>query len=152
MFIWFVYPIIWNFTIPSTIVNILVMPIYIILFIIDPDIFIDQEATKLADDGINVPKEGLPTTFARAYNIHSLLWNNWAYLEDPEVLSIDLTQMTLYLFLSWVQFLSSFLLEPLLWIWSILSALGLSSIIFYEIFFLELSFYDEPESDQATAL
>jgi hypothetical protein len=40
-----------------------------------------------------------------------------------------------------------------MWFWSFLSAFSLSSIIFYEIFFLELSFYDENDyTDKATAL
>ena len=67
MFIWFVYPIIWNFSLPSAIFNVLVLPIYITLFLVDDELFIDQEATKLA--GINVPAEGIPTSFAKAYNI-----------------------------------------------------------------------------------
>ena len=67
MFIWFVYPIIWNFSLPSAIFNVLVLPIYITLFLVDSDLFIDEEATKLA--GFNVPAEGIPTSFAKAYNI-----------------------------------------------------------------------------------
>lgn len=152
MFIWFVYPIIWNFTVPSALVNVLVLPIFIALYIIDSDLFIDQAATDLAEDGRIVPKEGLPTSFAKAYNIHSLLWGNYTYLEDKDLLRIDLTQMVMYLWFSIVQLAMSFLLEPILWVWSILSTFSLSSIIFYEIFFLELSFYDAPEGDQATAL
>ena len=52
-----------------------------------------------------------------------------------------------------VQIALSFAVEPFLWLWSIMSTFALASIIFYEIFFLELSFYDEEQDgDQATAL
>jgi hypothetical protein len=44
-----------------------------------------------------------------------------------------------------VQIGLSFALEPFLWIWSIMSSFALASIIFYEIYFLELSFYDEEQ-------
>ena len=53
--------------------------------------------------------------------------------------------MIFYLWFSLVQLALSFLLEPILWVWGILSSVSLSAIIFYEIFFLELSFYDENE-------
>jgi len=67
MFIWFVYPIIWNFSLPSAIFNVLILPLYITLFLLESELFIDVEASKLA--GYNVPQEGIPTSFAKAYNI-----------------------------------------------------------------------------------
>lgn len=142
MFIWFVYPLIWNASIPASIVNVLVLPVLITLFMIDENLFIDQEATQATGGQIDVPREGLPTSFAKAYNIHSLLWGNFAYLEDPEVLEFDLTQMILWYTMSAVQLVLSFLLEPILIAWGFTSAFSIATIIFYEVYILELSFYD----------
>jgi hypothetical protein len=142
MFIWFVYPLLWNMTIPAAIVNVLVLPIYAVLYIIDNEIFVDYEATKL-QNGVNYPEEGFPTLFAKSYNIHSLLWGNYKFLEDPTYLRMDLTQILFLFWFSIVQLFMSTLLEPILWVWGILSTFSMSAIIFYEIFFLNLSFYDE---------
>lgn len=67
MFTWFVYPIIWNFSLPSAIFNVFVLPVYMILFLVDKELFVDEEASELA--GRNVPVEGIPTSFSKAYNI-----------------------------------------------------------------------------------
>ena len=109
MFTWFVYPIIWMLSTPQTLVNILVLPFYILLYIIDKDLFIDEEATALANDGKNVPKEGLPTSFATAYSIHSILWGSYKYLNDPTDIYIDLTMMIFYLWASGAQLVISIL-------------------------------------------
>jgi hypothetical protein len=48
-----------------------------ILYSLDSTLFIDQEATDLADNGKNIPKKGIPTSYAQAYSIHSLLWGDY---------------------------------------------------------------------------
>jgi hypothetical protein len=102
MFIWFVYPVIWMLTTTSALTNVLVLPFFIMLYLIDSTLFIDQDATDLADNGNNIPNKGIPTSFAKAYNIHSLLWGDYSYLENPDDLKISLTNMIFYFWFSCV--------------------------------------------------
>jgi len=45
LFMWFVYPLVWNFTVPLDLINILTLPVLIILYLFDENLFIDAEAT-----------------------------------------------------------------------------------------------------------
>jgi hypothetical protein len=50
--------------------TIFVNPVLMTLYILDQEIFIDREATK--EDGILMPKEGLPAAITEFYEINAL--------------------------------------------------------------------------------
>lgn len=64
MFIWFVYPVLWILSTTQALTNIFVLPFFILFYLIDKSLFIDEEATELANNGHNIPAKGIPTSFA----------------------------------------------------------------------------------------
>ena len=80
LFVWFAYPLLWMLTTNADIVNFFSLPLMMMLYTIDKSLFIDLEASEIA--GQNIPNEGIPTIFAKYYNIHALLWADFTYLDD----------------------------------------------------------------------
>ena len=140
---WFVYPLLWIVLLNMAAINVFTLPILIMLYILDKDLFVDYEATEQADVyGKQVPNFGIPTIFAKYYSIHALLWGDFTYIWDKDDINISLTQMLLLLTFSIGQLLLSSLLELFFTAWAVVSWVSLSFIVFYEVFFLDLSFYD----------
>jgi len=80
LFVWFAYPILWIITTNADVVNLFTLPLMMMLYTIDKKLFINEEASEIA--GQNIPNEGIPTLFAKYYNIHALLWADYTYLDD----------------------------------------------------------------------
>jgi len=144
LYVWFAYPLLWIVTTNADFVNIFSMPLMMTLYIIDKGLFVDAEASEIA--GQNVPREGIPTLFAKYYNIHALLWADFTYLDDKTDLEITLIRMIFLYWFSFVQIGLSILLEPFIWVWAIISGTALSFIVLYEVIFLDISFHD-PDID-----
>ena len=53
-----------------------------LIYSIDPDLFIDYEKTAELDNGKNYPREGVPMAFATLFSIEALLWGDYSFLID----------------------------------------------------------------------
>ena len=149
---WFqlvIYPILWILSTEYCLISIFTMPGLMLLYLIDEDLFVDQTATELDPVDAKRPRIGLPSSIAEIYNLYSLLWGEYTYLEDKTDLSISFLHMLKLWAFGWFQLSISAIADPVMLIWSFFSLGALINVIVYDILVLGISFDDAMNYDGA---
>ena len=108
----------------------------------DPDLFIDYEKTAELDNGKNYPREGVPMAFATLFSIEALLWGDYSFLIDRYgTLRVGYVDMIFLFAFSFFQLAVSGVIDPIMIVWGLLSSFTISTLLFYELVVLDLSFY-----------
>jgi hypothetical protein len=79
--------------------------------------------------------------FAQVYSIQALLWGDYSFLIDRTDLHISITDMIFLYIFSFFQLATSGLIDPIMLVWGFFSAFTITTLIFYEVVVLDLSFY-----------
>ena len=87
---WIVYPLMLIAAYFPAMVNVMILPTLIVIWMMDPSIFIEWSNKET---GQNWPKEGYPTAIAKEFLLLGLLWGDYTYLLDENDLHISLALM-----------------------------------------------------------
>ena len=113
-----------------------------VLYGLDKDLFVDYEKTDERNNGKYYPREGIPMAFAQVYSIQALLWGDYSFLVDRyDTLHIAYADFIFLFAFSFFQLAVSGVIDPIMLVWGFFSSWTISTLIFYEVVVLDLSFY-----------